>query len=153
MVSSLEESYLSSAGLSPLRTHFIASLENVWYDNYLLRILPTTFARQFHHNSSPKSPLCAHSFQKGQKYPKAPYERFLSRKARGNLLSLKEEKEKASTHWSLAKEFKRGVQIKWPTKTFSSVSPFSPSSLNIWNSIRPEFDQPTSRELFFSSAI
>ena len=98
MVSSLEESYLSSAGLSPLRTHFIASLENVWYDNYLLRILPTTFARQFHHNSSPNSPLCAHSFQKGQKYPKAPYEIFLSRKAWGNLLSLKEEKEKASTH-------------------------------------------------------
>ena len=153
MVRSPEERYLSSTGVSPLRTHFIASLRNIWCDNYLLRVLPSTFTRQFHHNSGQNSPLCAYSFQKGQKYPKAPYERFLSRKAWGNLLSLKEEKEKASTHWSLAKEFKRGVQIKWPTKTFSSVSRFSPSSLNIWNSIRPEFDQPTSRELFFDSAI
>ena len=76
MMSLSEERYLSTSSLSPSYTHFIASLKNVWYDNYLLWVLLSIFARQFHHNSIPKSPLCAYSFQEGQNYSKAPSENF-----------------------------------------------------------------------------
>jgi hypothetical protein len=76
MMSLFEERYLSTSSLSPSYTHFIASLKNVWYDTYLLWVLLSIFARKFHHNSIPKSPLCAYSFQEGQNYSKAPSENF-----------------------------------------------------------------------------
>lgn len=137
MVSSLEETYLSSAGLSTLRTHFIASLKNFWYDNYLFRVLPSTFAKQFHHNSSPKSPLCDYSFQKRSKVFKSSISKFLPRRTWCNLIKNDERKRRREYPWSLAKEFKWGVQIKWPN-IYSSVSPFPPFPLNIWNSMRSE---------------
>jgi len=102
MVSSLEKRYLSSTGLSPFGTYFIASLKNVWCDNHLLRVLPSTFARQFHHNFSPKSPLCAYSFQKGSKLLNTPFEKKNKsiKKDMGNLFLKKREEERKgeSTH-------------------------------------------------------
>ena len=147
MMSLSEERYLSTSSLSPSYTHFIASLKNVWYDNYLLWVLLSIFARQFHHNSIPKSPLCAYSFQEGQNYSKAPSENFYQG-GHGVIFFKNDEKWK----WKEEKVpmiLSQGVQIKWP-KIFPIVSPFPPSPLNIWNSIRSEFDQvPTSRESLF----
>ena len=65
------------------------------------------------HNSSPKSPLCAYSFQKGSKVlHKFSLKILVSGRTWSNLLKKKNDENKYP--WSLSKEFERGVQIKWP---------------------------------------
>ena len=124
MVSSLEKRYLSSAGLSPLPTHFIASLKmsskTITYSGYCHPLLP----RQLHYNSSPKSPLCAYPLQKGSKIlEKAPSKNTKFRKDM-ELSSLKKERE---VPMILSKNSsKRGDSIKRPKNVSKSVSPFLP---------------------------
>ena len=124
MVSSLEKRYLSSAGLSPLRIHFFASLkmsgETITYSGYCHPLFP----RQFYHNSSPKSPLCAYPLQKGSKFfKKFPSENTKFRKDM-ELSSLKKERE---VPMILSKNSsKRGDSIKRPKNVSKSVSPFLP---------------------------
>jgi len=76
MVSSLEETYLSSTDLSTLRTHFIASLKNVWYDNYLFRVLPSLSPNNSTTTPAQNLHCVPIHFKKGQKYSKAPSQNF-----------------------------------------------------------------------------
>ena len=151
MVSSLEKRYLSSADLSPLRTHFVASLKmsskTITYSGYCHPLSP----RQFHHNSSPKSPPCAYSFQKGSKvFYKFPLKIFVSRRTWSNLL-LKRRREKCP--WSSAKVVQKRRFNKTTQKCFQKCESISPSPLDICDSIRSEFDQvPTSCKPLFGSA-
>ena len=115
---------LASASLSPPHTHFSASLKmfgmTITYSGYchppLLDKSTTTPAQNLH---------CVpiHS-KKGQKLFKISLRKiFVSGRTWSNLLKKRDEKKYP---WSLPKEFKRGVQIKWPKNISKSVSPFLP---------------------------
>ena len=71
MVSSLKERYLSSAGLSPLRTHFIASLKTsgttITYSGYCHPLPPDNST-----TTQPKiSTVCLSTSEKGQNFFKS----------------------------------------------------------------------------------
>jgi len=134
MVSSVEERYLSSAGLSPLRTHFFAILKmpslTITYSGYCHPLSPysstTTLAQNLH--------CVPIHFKKGQKFLINSLWKYLYPEGHGEIFFKKkrEENDEKKYPWSLAKDFKRGVQIKWP-KTFPKVwVHFSLSPGHLW---------------------
>ena len=152
MVSSLEERYLSSAGLSLLRTHFFATIkmsgETITYSGYCHPLFP----RQFHHNSSPKSRLCAYPLQKGSKFFKSSIWKYSIQELHGVIFFLKKKWEK-EVPMILSKSSSKEECNKMTRKCFQKCEFISSSPLDICNSTRSEFDQvPTSCEPLFGSA-
>ena len=117
--------YLPSAGLSPSRTHFIASLKmsgmTITYSGYCHPLSPDNSNT----NSSPKSPLGAYPLQKGSKFFKIFLWKYSIQEGYGVIFS-KKMKIKRSTRDPNPKIVQKRSSIKWPTNVSKSVSPFLP---------------------------
>ena len=89
--------------------------------------------RQFHHNSSPKSPLCAYPLQKGSKFFKIFLWKYSIQEGYGVIFS-KKMKIKRSTRDPNPKIVQKRSSIKWPKNIYKTVSPFLPLS---WTFVIP----------------
>ena len=100
---------------------------NVWYDNYLLRVLSSTSTRHFHHNSAQNLHCVPIHFQKGQKNFKSSLWNILkSRRTWDYLLKKKREKKKEEVLMILSKSSAKEEFNKMTQRYFQSVSPFLP---------------------------
>ena len=132
MVSSLEKRYLLSASLSPLRTHFIASLKTsgttITYSGYCHPLPPDNST-----TTQPKiSTVCLPTSKKGKKFLQLfPLKMLNSRRTWGYLL-YKKKRRKKKCPWSLAKIIQKRSSIKWPKNIFEVWVHFSLSPKHLW---------------------
>ena len=128
MVSSLEKRYLLSAGLSLLRTHFIASLkmsgQTITYSGYCHPLSPDNST-----TTQPKiSTVCLSIPKRVKISSKAPSEMFWNQEGHEVIFS----KNKKKCSWSWAKIVQKRSSIKWPKNISKVWVHFSLSLEHLW---------------------